>query len=181
MDMAYTIRRAVKSDAAAACEVVRRSIIELCAADHRGDRETLAKWLKNKTAAHFEDWIASDRSVALVAERAEAIVGVGLMNLSGAIHLLYVSPDARFSGVSKALLAALEEEAAAAGISDIRLESTVTAQRFYANAGYSRDCDATSVHAGMCCLPMYRRIDNTAGSKIPRPIEMSDETEIDRE
>lgn len=174
MGMDCIIRRAVKSDAAPACEVVRRSIIELCAADHRGDRETLAKWLDNKTTALFEDWIASDRSVTLVAERAGSIVGVGLMNQSGAIHLLYVSPDARFSGVSKALLAALEEEAAAAGISEMRLESTITAQRFYADAGYSRNGDATSVHAGMCCLPMYRRIDNTAMSEISRPIEMRD-------
>ena len=170
MGKAFIIRRAVKTDAAPACEVVRRSIIELCAADHRGDRETLAKWLENKTAAQFEDGIASNRGVALVAEREGSIVGYGLIHLSlihltGAIRLLYVSPDARFSGVSKALLAALEDEAAAAGISEIRLNSTVTAQRFYASAGYSRDGDATSDHMGMRCLPMYRRIDNATGSK----------------
>ena len=179
MGKACIIRRAVKSDAAAACEVVRRSIIELCAADHRGNRDTLAKWLKNKTTAHFEVMIASNRSVTLVAERAGSIAGVGFMRLSGAIHLLYVSPDARFSGVSKALLAALEDEAAAAGISEIRLASTVTAQRFYANAGYSRDGDSTSEHAGMRCLLMSRRIDNATGSKITRPLEMSGETKTD--
>lgn len=156
--MACATRRAVKSDAAAACEVVRRSVVELCAADHRGDGETLAEWLDNKTTVNFEDWIASDRHVALVAEREGAIVGFGLMNLSGVIALLYVSPDARFSGVSKALLSALEEEALAAGIRKTKLESSITALRFYRSAGYSLERDSTHGFGLTSCYPMYRQI-----------------------
>lgn len=158
MRMACVIRRAVQADAAAACEVVRRSVVELCVADHRGDTRTLAAWLANKTTAHFEDWIASDRQVALVAEREGAVVGFGLMSLSGVIRLLYVSPDARFSGVSKALLSALEAEAAGAGVRETRLESTVTALRFYTGAGYSRAGDATHGSCPTRCYPLSRHI-----------------------
>ena len=158
MHVACVTRRAVKSDAAAACEVVRRSVVELCVADHRGDCKTLAAWLANKTTAHFEDWIASERHVASAAERQGAVVGFGLMNLSGVIELLYVSPDARFSGVSKALLSALEAEAVGAGIRETQLESTITALRFYASAGYSRAGDATRGSCAASCYPLSRHI-----------------------
>lgn len=156
--MVCVTRRAIASDAALACEVVRRSIVELCVEDHRGDSKTLAEWLKNKTTADFEDWIASDRHVALVAEREGAIVGFGLLNLSGVIEFLYVSPEARFSGVSKALLSALEEQALAAGIRETKFESTVTALRFYRRAGYALEGDAARGFGTTCCYPMSRQI-----------------------
>ena len=156
--MACTTRRALATDAAAACDVVRRSIIELCAEDHRGDAEILARWLENKTTANFEDWIASDRSVTLVAERGRTVIGFGLMDLSGVIALLYVSPDARFSGASKALLAALEEAALAEGVRETKLNSTNTALRFYTSAGYSPDGDSTPEYCGMYCHPLSRQL-----------------------
>ena len=43
--MEYRVRRAVDSDAQAACEAVRQSITTLCVDDHREDEETLAAWL----------------------------------------------------------------------------------------------------------------------------------------
>ena len=42
------VRDAVREDAPAACEVIRRSISELCEADHRNDPEILRRWLANK-------------------------------------------------------------------------------------------------------------------------------------
>lgn len=156
--MVCSVRRAAPADASAACEVVRRSISELCVADHHGAESTLSEWLANKAPENFERWSRSDRHVALVAESDEAIVGFGLLDLSGVIALLYVSPDARFSGVSKALLAAIEEEAHAAGIDELRLESTLTAQLFYERAGYSSSGDATRGVGETCCYPLSRKI-----------------------
>jgi len=43
------IRDARVVDAPAARQVLRRSIIELCVADHRNDPAILTKWLANKT------------------------------------------------------------------------------------------------------------------------------------
>jgi len=130
-------RRAVPSDAVGACEVVRRSITELCDDDHRGDPTSLASWLANKTPGNFERWIRSGEHVALVAERDSELVGFALLSLGGSIALLYVSPDARFSGVSKLLLSALEHAAVAAGIHELKLESSATALRFYERCGYT--------------------------------------------
>jgi GNAT superfamily N-acetyltransferase len=156
--MSHAIRHALVSDATAACEVVRRSIVELCNSDHHGDPDALVKWLANKTLANFERWIASREHVAIVAEREGAVVGFGLLNLQGTIALLYVSPDARFRGVSKALLGALESEASAAGIGELRLESSLTALPFYSKFGYTPSgapCKGTGVVA---CYPMSRRL-----------------------
>lgn len=152
------VRRAVAADAPAACEVVRRSIAELCVDDHRGDESELAAWLVDKTPEHFESWILSDRHVALAAERNGVVVGFALLDLTGVVALLYVSPDARFSGVSRSLLTALEREARAAGIVELRLESTRTARRFYEAAGYSSSRGSTRVCGATSCYPMSRNL-----------------------
>jgi hypothetical protein len=50
---AIAVREAAAGDADAVIEVVRTSITQLCAADHRHDPETLATWLANKTPEIF--------------------------------------------------------------------------------------------------------------------------------
>ena len=62
--------------------------------------------------------------------------GVAAMMEQGKITLNYVAPDARFRGVSKALLACLEKRLKALGIAQCSLESTQTALRFYEAMGY---------------------------------------------
>ena len=42
------IRDAVAADAPAACDMLRRSIAELCGADHRNDLAILERWFANK-------------------------------------------------------------------------------------------------------------------------------------
>lgn len=156
--MSCPIRPAEPADATVACEVVRRSIVELCIDDHRGDEPTLADWLENKTPSNFERWIRSERHIAAVAEREGAILGFGLLSLSGYLALLYVDPDARFSGVSKALLAYLERAGLSAGLQDLKLESTLTALRFYQSAGYSLAGDSVRGFGVTSCYPMMRHI-----------------------
>ena len=108
-----SIRNACPEDAVAACAVMRRSIAELCAADHSDDPEILARWLSNKTPEHVCAWIARQDATMLVAVKTDAIVAVGMVTEAGEVLLNYVSPDARFSGVSRALLKALEDRARA--------------------------------------------------------------------
>ena len=54
----------------------------------------------------------------------------------GEITLNYVAPQARFRGVSAALLKALEARAIERGATEITLLSTETAHRFYLSRGY---------------------------------------------
>jgi GNAT superfamily N-acetyltransferase len=130
------IRDAVAEDASAACEVIRRSITELCVADHGNDPTILMRWLGNKTPEITASWIARAGNSLLVAVEHDAILAVGSVTDAGEITLNYVSPDARFRGVSRALLGALEARALERGNARCTLTSTQTARRFYKSNGY---------------------------------------------
>ena len=130
------IRAAVPEDALAACEVMRRSISELCEADHRNDPVILGRWLANKTPETVASWIRKPGNSVLVAVESDTILAVGCVTDAGEITLNYVSPDARFRGISRALLVALETRAQERGNKRCILLSTETAHRFYETAGY---------------------------------------------
>jgi N-acetylglutamate synthase-like GNAT family acetyltransferase len=129
------IREASVEDAVEACHVVRRSITELCLPDHQDNPAILQKWLANKTPASLRSWIAASDNHMSVATDGEAIVGVASVTTPGEITLNYVSPDARFRGVSKALLKRLEAKAAELGNSIFRRG---TRSRDYRRAAFSR-------------------------------------------
>jgi quinol monooxygenase YgiN/GNAT superfamily N-acetyltransferase len=130
------IRDAQPDDAPAACQVLRRSITELCIADHHNNPEILQRWLANKTPEIIASWIANPANTMLVAVEADAILAVGLVRGLGEIEVNYVSPDARFRGVSRALMGALEFRARAQGATRCTLVSTETARKFYQSLGY---------------------------------------------
>ena len=131
------VRDATPADARTACEVMRASIAELCVPDHRNDPEILRRWLGNKTPEHFTAWVADPEASLLLAIEGDTILAVGSVRNDGEITLNYVSPAARFRGVSTELLKALERRAAERGNSQCKLVSTETAHRFYRARGYA--------------------------------------------
>ena len=133
------IRAATLEDAPAACDVMRRSIAELCVADHRNDEAILTRWLGNKTPEIFASWIRQPDNSLFVAAEGDNILAVGSVTDVGQITLNYVSPDVRFRGVSRALLLALETQARERGNTRCTLTSTETARRFYLANGYIED------------------------------------------
>ena len=130
------IRDATPEDAEEACLVLRRSITELCEADHHGDPALLAAWLSNKRPEIVVAWMRRTDDSYLVAIEQSAIAAVGGVTDGGEILLNYVSPDARFRGVSRALLAAMEARAWDCGATTCNLIGTATARRFYLARGY---------------------------------------------
>jgi GNAT superfamily N-acetyltransferase len=152
------VRKAKVEDAAEACTVLRRSIAELCGADHHGDPDILAQWLANKTPENVWAWIRAPDNFLLVAVDRGAIVGVGAITASGQVTLNYVSPDARFRGVSKALLRRLEAVAMDRGVRTCTLTSTETAHRFYASAGYRESRPAQHGHRIQTGYPMAKQL-----------------------
>jgi GNAT superfamily N-acetyltransferase len=130
------IRDATATDAVKVCEAIRASIAELCVADHNRNPEILRRWLSSKTPDNVAAWTASDGSSLLVAVEGERILAVGGVKDDGEITLNYVAPQARFRGVSAALLKALEARALERGATEITLLSTETAHRFYLARGY---------------------------------------------
>ncbi len=151
------IRDAVSEDARAACEVMRRSITELCAADHHNDPSILNRWLANKTPEIFCSWIRPDNSLLVAVEEDNRILAVGCVNNTGEITLNYVSPEARFCGVSKGLLSALETRAKEQGYATLTLKSTETARRFYLARGYVPDGPADGKFGTSSGYPMLKR------------------------
>ena len=130
------VREATVEDAEEACRILRRSIVELCAPDHRNDPAFLEKWLSSKTPDNVRSWILHPNSRVFVAAENGVIVGVGAVTEQGELTLNYVSPETRFKGVSKAILSRIELEALALGNATCTLTSTETAHRFYLSAGY---------------------------------------------
>ena len=157
------IRDAVPGDAPAACEALRRSIAELCAADHGNDAAILARWLANKTPANIASWIARPGNSVLLAVEGAAVLAVGAVTDAGEITLNYVSPDARFRGASRALLLALERRAAERGNARCTLNSTETAHRFYRDAGYADDEPPSGAFGTRSGHPMSKAIGRAAG------------------
>ncbi len=151
------VRDAICPDAPAIASMLRRSIEQLCREDHQGRAERLEPWLNNKTAAIVETWIAAPGTRLVVADAADAILGVGGASDKGEILLNYVAPDARFRGVSKVVLTALETWLEASGIDACRLDSTATARRFYLDRGY-QEVDQSASHGGMIAYHMQKKL-----------------------
>jgi GNAT superfamily N-acetyltransferase len=156
-DIGMKVRDAIPEDAAAACLVMRRSIAELCAADHGNDPAIPDRWLSNKTPEIFRSWIKPGNTL-LVAVDNDCILAVGSVTDAGEITLNYVSPDARFRGVSDALLAALEDRARQRGNARCTLSSTETARRFYLARGYSENGPADRKFGATSGYPTSKRL-----------------------
>jgi len=134
--MDIEIRVARSSDAASACEVLRRSISECCVEDHHNDAVVLEAWLGNKTPANVKSWLALPSHFSLVAIADGELAGIAMRNRAGSIVLFYVGPRWRFAGVGKALLQSLELQAVRSGLRVLKVASTFTARRFYERNGY---------------------------------------------
>lgn len=119
--------------------VLTNSITELCAADHGGDPAAIAAWTRNKSGDGVAVILANPGLQIYVAERAGLIVAVGAVTTDGSISLNYVAPEARFSGISSAMLVRLEAALLALGHSEGRLEATLTARGFYESRGWLAD------------------------------------------
>jgi GNAT superfamily N-acetyltransferase len=152
------IRDATPDDAEAACDVLRKSISQLCAADHGNDPAILGRWLGNKTPEIVAGWAKQSGNSLLLAVEGNVVLGVGSVTDAGEITLNYVAPEARFRGVSRALLAALEARAAELGNASCTLTSTETAHRFYRSAGYRDDGKADGRFGTSSGYPMSKRL-----------------------
>lgn len=134
--MGIEIRLAGPDDAAGACAVLRRSISELCVADHGNQPDILKNWLGNKTPDNVASWIASPSNHTLVALRDGELVGIALLTQAGKLSLCYVLPEVLHMGVGKLLLQGVEGQARSWGVSVLRLHSSNAGRDFYARNGY---------------------------------------------
>lgn len=156
------IRRATARDVDATVALLIESITTLCVDDHLDDPETLARWLRNKTRAHFEQWLADSENRIVVAELSSTLCGVALLHSSGNIYLCYVLPGMQNHGVGRALIRRLEDEARLRGIAQIELTSTGSARRFYEHLGFAPNGDARTAFGVLQEYPYKKLVRRTA-------------------
>jgi GNAT superfamily N-acetyltransferase len=87
------------------------------------------------------------------------VLGVAYLTRSGEVRLNYVSPDARFLGVSSALIAAIEAEAMRWGLIRLTLKSTATAHHFYLERGYRDESSPETDRLKSNIYPMAKPVD----------------------
>jgi GNAT superfamily N-acetyltransferase len=155
--MPFTVRPAAEADAVAACDVLRRSIRELCVADHGHDETVLSAWLANKRPENVR-WITSDSSFSVVVVEGSKVQGFGLIQRDGEIQMCHLVPEVQHRGAGKLMLHALEEQAARWGLRAVFLTSSVTGRRFYERNGYVRSGEPTSVYGLQSVYPMSKSI-----------------------
>jgi len=153
-----SVRPAEQRDANEAIDVVRRSISQLCVADHHNDEKTLATWLANKTPQNFLAWISNTKNFCVVAESGGRLVGVGAVDRSGEILLFYMAPGAQRQGIGKMVHSALEEQAAQWGLTSLHLDSTALACRFYEAVGYRSTGSPITRFGGIQCFPYAKQL-----------------------
>lgn len=134
--MGVALRVAVIGDEQSVCALLRRSITDGCAADHRDHPDVLDNWLSNKTPNNVRTWIVSASNYMVVAGRGEQLLGVALLTQAGKLALCYVDPAALRSGIGRAMLDAVETQARAWNISKLHLHSPASAAGFFARLGY---------------------------------------------
>jgi len=134
----YKIREAIPSDSAKACEVLRRSISEICSLDYN-NQSVIEEWLVNKTENNVNKWIQSVNLYSVVCTNDDLIVGFGAITLKGEILLIYLVPEALYKGNGKLMLEAMEERIISEGIEEIHTVSTITAKPFYERNGYTKN------------------------------------------
>lgn len=152
------VRPALDTDAEAAVDVLRRSIKEVCIADHQNDGPTLERWLRNKTPERFRSWQSAPDNFLVVADCEGVICGVGAIRQSGDLDLCYVHPLYQRRGIGRAILMVLESRAREWGIQTIRLISTMTARSFYERFGYVFLPNESSHGYGVLYAYRYRKL-----------------------
>lgn len=154
----YTIRPANAADAEAILHVHTESLMVLCAADYTP--EQLAGWSKLPVDGQWLPRKFAAGDVVLVVEAADGLAGFG-ERAGGEIRAVYVHPLHARRGIGSMLLRELERSAVAAGIEQLRLDSSVTAEGFYRRRGYV--ADSRAIHdcgngTRLECVRMSKRL-----------------------
>ena len=141
----YYIDIAKESDASDVCNVLRKSIKEVCGLDYLDLPDSfMESWLKNKTSQNIKQWITDDFNILLVARTYDnKVIGVASIDKKGKILLCYVLPEFIGKGVEKLLLDGMINIAIDWKLIKLCSYSTRTAKEFYLKNGFIDLCEYT--------------------------------------
>lgn len=131
MAVAYSIRPARDGDAGAISQVIVAALRETNARDYAP--AIIARLEKNFSAAAVRELIGKQKMFVAVLGQQVA----GTASLDGSmVRSFFVAPDAQGMGIGSRLLVEVESAAREAGITTLTLQSSVTAEQFYAKRGF---------------------------------------------
>jgi putative acetyltransferase len=134
--MSVVVREMRPEDARRFLEVHHAAIRAIAAKDYPS--AVIEAWARPITDQPIERFLANrDRELRLVAEIDGELVGVGAIVVDNAeLRACYVAPNAARRGVGSALVCKIERIAREHHLDHLHLESSVTAEPFYAALGY---------------------------------------------
>ncbi len=154
----WNIIEAEKCHSEGACNVLNRTIIEVCAPDYNNDEEVIEEWISNKTIQNVTSWIESTKLFSMVCVTGnDNVVGFGLITFDGEILLNYVLPEFLYQGIGKKMLALMEKKMISIGVHEITVTSSITAKPFYERNGYEKSGEPIMVGSVQGDFPLIKR------------------------
>jgi putative acetyltransferase len=159
--MPVTIREMQPEDARRFLEIHHAAVRGLAARDYPAS--VVDVWARPITDEAIARFLANrDREVRLIAEIDGEPVGIGAIVVhQSELRACYVAPDAARRGVGSAIVAKIEDIAREHGLDHLELESSITAEPFYAALGYeveSRGELFLSPDVPMAAVTMRKRL-----------------------
>ena len=156
-----SIRKATESDAGVAWEIRNAAINSQCKG-HYPDKD-LALWTSGEAPDDFVDMVAKSFYMAVLEDRA---IGTGMIDLdTGKIDAIFVHPNHMGAGVGRKILLYLEQIASEAGLTQLKLDSTLNARPFYRAYGFEGEKVSkynSPWGVTLDCIPMKKSIRNDA-------------------
>ena len=159
--MAIRVRAMLPSEARLFLELHHAAVRSLAANDYPAS--VIDAWARPITDDAIERFLANrDHELRLIAELDGEPAGIGAIVVSQSeLRACYVAPGAARRGVGSALVAQIERLAREHGLDHLELESSVTAEPFYAALGYhaeSRHDHLLAPGVPMAAVRMRKRL-----------------------
>jgi dipeptidase E len=162
-DSITIVRRAAVQDAEGIHRAHMKSIQEICSKDHTP--EEIQGW-GNRPYREDQRVAAIQNDFVWVVEDQSSIEGYGHLKISekeglkhAHIYGLYLTPKVTGRSFGKAIFEMMMDEVAEAGVNQVTLESTLTAQEFYRKMGFVNDGPEVRVEINgspVRCYPMKK-------------------------
>ncbi len=151
------IRKASKDDAQVIWDIRNAAIISQCTGHY--SPEELEIWTRGKMTEQFIETVEDSFYVATLDAH---VVGTGMIHLeAGTVDAIFVDPRQMRSGIGRQVLLHLEKIALHAGLTHLRLDSTLNAAPFYRACGFVGDSVAkyeSPRGIALDCIPMTKRL-----------------------
>ena len=145
------LRRATGNDAAALSDLIVGTLRTSNAADY--PPAVIARVADDFSAERLARMI--EQRLVLVACEGSRLLGTAALD-GDKVRSVFVAPERQGEGIGRALMAEVARLAAAAGITSLTLQSSLTARAFYAGLGFVALGDA--VHGAEVTVVMRRDI-----------------------